>query len=546
MILRIVALAIFTGFASLPPAAMAADGAPSPLGQSDPARLDLDESEPDGFPGIADRYGAAVVNITARSEPKLPAVEPLDPADPLVSRFNSLSLAEQRTTGGAPAVMTGAGSGFIVSAEGLVLTTAHVVDHADDVTLTLTDRRVFKAKVLSIDAATDVAILKIDAAQLPVVKLGAASHIRIGEPVLAIGTTAAGGNIVTMGIVSAAQSTLPDGRRFAFFQTGVPANPDNSGGPLFNQAGQVVGIDVQVHPGGDRYGEMTFAIPIDAANELLKTLQRREERPIRLTHDSLGLVVQDVSVGVAAALELPGASGVLVNTVKPGSASAVAGIRPGDVIVQVGGGATGTSAAFSEAVAKLRPGTTTSVQLVRARQSVSVAVTVLDAGDAGSRQPGTDDGVDRLGLVSHALGVSEKRSAGARVLHPIPLAKEAREPAARLDQYQVAVAQRIEANNPSDVLHGNPQAMLRSVVVISFVVDRSGLVLTSSVYRTNGDSEAENTALASLRRSSPLPQPPAELLDGSGQLELFEDWLFNDDRKFQLRELTPPQAQTLN
>ncbi|MEI6003563.1 TonB family protein, partial [Paraburkholderia bengalensis] len=114
------------------------------------------------------------------------------------------------------------------------------------------------------------------------------------------------------------------------------------------------------------------------------------------------------------------------------------------------------------------------------------------------------------------------------------------------DQYQVAVAQRIEQNNPSDVLHGNPQAMLRSVVVVSFVVDRNGHVLTSSVYRTNGDDEAENTALRSLRRSSPLPRPPAELLNANGQLELFEDWLFNDDRKFQLRELTPPQAQTLN
>jgi TonB family protein len=482
--------------------------------------------------------------------------------------------------------MTGAGSGFIASADGVVLTTAQVVYHADDVTVTLTDHRVFAAKVLLVDAETDVAILKIDAAQLPVVTLGEASHVRIGEPVLAIGTTAAGSNIVTTGIVSAAPRTLSDGKGFALIQTAVPANLDNSGGPLFNRAGQVIGIDAQVHRGGDRYAGMTFAIPVDAANTLLKTLQGRQERPTGPTHNSLGLEVQDVIrliplgqhrvvptetaqhrqrvlhdsgavpvhdsrktvklVGVAAALGLSTASGVLVNTVKPGSASAVAGIMPGDVIVQVDGRATGTSAAFSEAATKLRPGATTPVQLVRARQPVSVAVTVLDAGSAGSRQPDTGDGMDHLGQMSHALNVAGNGSPGTRALHPVLMAKEGQRPAARLDQYQVAVAQRIEQSNPSDVLHGNPQAMLRSVVVVAFVVDRNGHVLTSSVYRTNGDDEAENTALRSLRRSSPLPQPPAELLNGDGQLELFEDWLFNDDRKFQLRELTPPQAQTLN
>ncbi|MGF6570838.1 protein TonB [Paraburkholderia sp. GAS333] len=117
---------------------------------------------------------------------------------------------------------------------------------------------------------------------------------------------------------------------------------------------------------------------------------------------------------------------------------------------------------------------------------------------------------------------------------------------ATLDQYRDAVARRIVERNPSYVLHGTPQAMLRSLVVVSFVVDRNGHVVTSSVYRTNGDDEAESTALATLRRASPLPQPPGKLLNGRGQLELFEDWLFNDDGKFQLRELASPQAQNFN
>ena len=136
------------------------------------------------------------------------------------------------------------------------------------------------------------------------------------------------------------------------------------------------------------------------------------------------------------------------------------------------------------------------------------------------------------------------------VTPPQPAASVAPPPAAinslTLDQYRTAVAQRIVERNPSYVLRGTPQAMLRSLVVVSFTVDRNGHVVQSSVYRTNGDDEAEGTALASLRRASPLPLPPGKLLNGRGQLELFEDWLFNDDGKFQLRELAPPQALTID
>ncbi|NKJ48252.1 energy transducer TonB [Burkholderia sp. SG-MS1] len=117
---------------------------------------------------------------------------------------------------------------------------------------------------------------------------------------------------------------------------------------------------------------------------------------------------------------------------------------------------------------------------------------------------------------------------------------------ATLDQYREAVARRITERNPSYVLRGTPQAMLRSLVVVSFTVDRNGHIVESSVYRTNGDDETESTALATLRRAAPLPHPPGKLLNGRGQLELFEDWLFNDDGKFQLRELASPQAQTID
>ena len=129
---------------------------------------------------------------------------------------------------------------------------------------------------------------------------------------------------------------------------------------------------------------------------------------------------------------------------------------------------------------------------------------------------------------------------------PLVITPPAAVNSATLDQYRSAVAQRIVERSPSYVLRGTPQAMLRSLVVVSFTVDRDGRVLASSVYRTNGDDEAESTALASLRRASPLPQPPGKLLNGHGQLELFEDWLFNDNGKFQLREFASPQAQTID
>jgi periplasmic protein TonB len=149
-----------------------------------------------------------------------------------------------------------------------------------------------------------------------------------------------------------------------------------------------------------------------------------------------------------------------------------------------------------------------------------------------------------------SLSLSLTLALTACTITPPPRASVPAPPAAlsgaTLDQYRESVARRIVERNPSYVLRGTPQAMLRSLVVVSFTVDRSGRVLQSAVYRTNGDDEAESTALASLRRASPLPLPPGKLLNGRGQLELFEDWLFNDDGKFQLRELASPQAQTID
>lgn len=161
--------------------------------------------------------------------------------------------------------MRGLGSGFIVSADGVILTNTHVIDGADEVTVKLSDRREFKARVLGMDKASDVAVLKIDAKDLPVVRIGRAANTRVGEWVLAIGSPFGLDNSASAGIVSAKARSLPDGSYVPFIQTDVAVNPGNSGGPLFNMAGEVVGINSQIYSRSGGYQGLSFAIPIEVA-----------------------------------------------------------------------------------------------------------------------------------------------------------------------------------------------------------------------------------------------------------------------------------------
>jgi S1-C subfamily serine protease len=227
------------------------------------------------------------------------------------------------------------GSGFIVSPDGLILTTAHVVDQADEVTVRLTDRREFKAKVVAVDIQSDIALIQVDATKLPTVKLGDSSRVRVGEPVLAIGSPDRFENTVTAGIVSATSRTLQDGSSFPFFQTDIAANPNNSGGPLFNRAGEVVGIDVQIYADSDRSPSLAFAIPINLATKVRAQAQASQASQAT-SPGGLGLEVQDVGPGLAVAFGLPRPAGALVNSVQPGTSAAASGLKPGDVIIRIG------------------------------------------------------------------------------------------------------------------------------------------------------------------------------------------------------------------
>ena len=219
----------------------------------------------------------------------------------------------------------GVGSGFIVSPDGIILTNAHVVDGASNVTVKLTDKREFKAKVIGVDKPSDVAVLKIDAKNLPTVKLDPADDVKVGEWVVAIGSPFGFENSVTSGIVSAKSRTLPGDSYVPFIQTDVAVNPGNSGGPLFNMKGEVVGINSQIYTHTGGYQGLSFAIPIDVALHVKDQLLQHGS----VTRGRLGVTIQDVNQALADSFGLKKPAGALVSSVEKDSAAAKAGLEPG-------------------------------------------------------------------------------------------------------------------------------------------------------------------------------------------------------------------------
>ncbi|MBB5510357.1 trypsin-like peptidase domain-containing protein [Paraburkholderia atlantica] len=402
------------------PAAIAADIA-SPQPAEGKLVAPANAATPSDFPTIVERYGPAVVHIRATAPEKqtsAPAPEDIGPHDPIAAFFSGVAPQSPEPQRNIARVTTGTGSGFIISPDGLILTTAHVVDQADQVTVSLTDRREFKGKVLVVDTDSDVAVIQIDAAALPAVKLGDSSRVRVGEQVLTIGSPDRYQNTVTTGIVSATSRVLPDGSNFSFFQTEVAATPDNSGGPLFDRAGEVIGIDVQVYPDVGRYPSLTFAIPINLASKVRAQLQTQSNGPAGIP----GVEVQDVGPGLAVAIGLPRPAGALVNVVTPGTPAAASGLKSGDVITQIGDRTIARSAELAQYAAGLQPGTKTTLTLIRSQKPMTTEIIIGAAGEIQSAvqtpgaasNPGPAQSAsaapDRLGLTMHPLNNDEKRA----------------------------------------------------------------------------------------------------------------------------------------
>jgi serine protease Do len=358
--------------------------------------------------GLAEHYGPAVVNVGVigkRQQVDLP--EGMSPNDPFYEFFRRFGQPIPRN---APRPQ-GEGSGFIVSEDGYILTNAHVVAAADEVTVKTTDRREYPAKVVGVDEQTDVAVLKIDAKNLPTVRLGDPAKLRPGEWVVAIGSPFGFENSVTAGIVSATSRAMPGGNYTPFIQTDVAVNPGNSGGPLFNLNGEVVGINSQIYSRTGGYMGVSFAIPIDVASGVKDQLIRNG----RVTRSRIGVSIQDVTAQLAESFGLDRPRGALVGMVEDDSPGANGGIRAGDVILKVDGTIIETSSQVPVIVASKKPGAPVAIEVWRNGSSKELSVRPVEIEDKGQRVASNDaqssDEASKLGLAVRPLTQQEKRQA---------------------------------------------------------------------------------------------------------------------------------------
>ncbi len=355
---------------------------------------------------IVARNGAAVVNISVSGTAKNAATSldfpQLDPNDPFYEFFRRFRVPQQR--GEAP--VRGQGSGFILRDDGIVLTNAHVVDGADEVMVKLIDKREFKAKVLGVDKASDVAVLRIDAKNLPTLKIGSSANTRVGEWVLAIGSPFGFENSATAGIVSAKSRSLPDDNYVPFIQTDVAVNPGNSGGPLFNMAGEVIGINSQIYSRTGGYQGLSFAIPI----EVVMKVEEQIVKHGKVQRGRLGIAIQEMNQSLAESFGMSKPTGALVSSVENGSPAAKAGLEPGDVILSLNGKEVSSSKELPLLVADIRPGEPAKLQVWRKGKTREIEVKVgeqKEAKVASAEDKEASQG--RLGLALRPLTAEERR-----------------------------------------------------------------------------------------------------------------------------------------
>jgi len=407
---------------SVPVAAVAAPGGMTTSGVAMP-----------DFAQITARNGAAVVNISVTGTTKTslggagedgddddddtPAAQQrgaqgMSPNDPFYEFFKRFGMpGGGRMQPQREVPMQGEGSGFIVSPDGVVLTNAHVVKGASSVTVKLTDRREFRAKVLGSDPKTDIAVLKIDASNLPVVQLGSTRALNVGEWVLAIGSPFGFENSVTAGVVSAKGRALPDDSFVPFIQTDVAVNPGNSGGPLFNTRGEVVGINSQIYSRSGGYQGVSFAIPIEVAAKVKDQILATG----KASHARLGVSVQEVNQAFADSFQLDKPEGALVAGVEPGGPADKAGLRSGDVIRSVDGQPIVASGDLPAFIGQATPGSQVRMQVWRHGKKQEIVATLGDASDKKATQVAAGEkGVAKgqLGLALRPLTPQERRDAG--------------------------------------------------------------------------------------------------------------------------------------
>ncbi len=377
------------------------------------------------FAQINKEYGPAVVNVSVSGTTKVSDDED-DPFAQFFGQFPGFPGAVRPHGGGSHEVpMQGVGSGFIISPDGVILTNAHVVKDAKEVTVKLTDRREFRAKVLGSDPQTDVAVIKIQASNLPTVKVGNVSDLQVGEWVLAIGSPFGLESTATAGIVSAKGRSLPDDTTVPFIQTDVAVNPGNSGGPLFNDHGEVVGINSQIYTKTGGYQGLSFAIPIDVAYKIKDQILAHG----KAEHARLGVMAQEVNQDLADSFKLDSPSGALIASVEKGSAAERAGLQPGDVIRKLDGRDIVSSGDLSAVISMASPGQHVSLDIWRngAHKELTATLGSLDKQSIAADDNGAQAGHGKLGLALRRLTPQEESEVGTSGL----VVQQAEGPAAR-------------------------------------------------------------------------------------------------------------------
>lgn len=365
------------------------------------------------FTDLVDQVGPSVVNIRTMEKISTRAVQGGPGDEDMLEFFRRFGIPMPNMPGNPRQVPRqnrpqqeeeqprGVGSGFILTQDGFIMTNAHVVDGADEVLVTLTDKREFKAKIIGADKRSDVAVVKIEAAGLPAVKVGDVSRLRVGEWVMAIGSPFGLESTVTAGIVSAKQRDTGD--FLPFIQTDVAINPGNSGGPLINMRGEVVGINSQIYSRSGGFMGISFAIPMDEAVRVSDQLRSSG----RVSRGRIGVHIEQVNKEVAESIGLGKSVGVLVRSVEAGSPAEKAGIEAGDIITRFEGKAIEKSSDLPRMVGGTKPGTKSSITVYRrgASKDLSITVAELEA-DKPAVKTATREEKPKASAAGQAVGLS--------------------------------------------------------------------------------------------------------------------------------------------
>lgn len=368
------------------------------------------QATPVNVADLVEKHGPAVVNISTTKiiQQRAPGGLPLPEDDDMYEFFRHFfppGMAPGAPMREIPA--RGAGSGFIVSGDGYILTNAHVVRGVDEVTVKLIDKRKFTAKVVGYDTRTDIAVIKINAGNLPTVTIGDPARLRVGEAVVAIGSPFGFENSVTSGIVSAKGRALPTESYVPFIQTDVAVNPGNSGGPLFNLRGEVVGINSQIYSRSGGYQGLSFAIPIDVAMEVANQLKASG----KVSRGWLGVAIQEVSSDLAESFGLDRPRGALIADVQAGSPAAKGGLQASDVVLKFDGKPIESSGDLPRIVGSTKPGTKVPVQVWRkgGLKELTVVTGEMPADDKLAFGPGEQKSYSRGGLALSELTAEQRK-----------------------------------------------------------------------------------------------------------------------------------------